>query len=172
MVLYVKYTVVHTVVFFSNTGGVDYMHTNEFVQSCFSDGVLILRYINKMATDGGDGVVDGRDGNDCKPYWSRVEIPTWMQFFSQSFVQIHTNKFIQLLYKLYSTNSYTVWFLYQFIHFYTNCIVQIHTSRERAAQPRASSASREGRSPSTPPAPTRPHPAAPTFRVHLAAPTS
>ena len=129
-------------------------------------------FIYKMATDGGGGAVFSRDGDDCKPYWSRVEIPTWMQFFSQSFVQIHTNKFIQLLYKLYSTNSYTVWFLYQFIHFYTNCIVQIHTSRERAAQPRASSASREGRSPSTPPAPTRPHPAAPTFRVHLAAPTS
>ena len=33
------------------------------------------------------------------------------------FVQIHTNKFLQLLYKLYSTNSYTVWFLYEFIQF-------------------------------------------------------
>jgi hypothetical protein len=32
-------------------------------------------------------------------------------------VRIHTNEFIQLLYKLYSMNSYTVWFLYQFIHF-------------------------------------------------------
>ena len=55
---------------------------------------------------------------------SGVEIPTRMQiFFSLIFVQIHTNEFIQLLYKLYSTNSYTVWFLYQFIHFYTNRIV-------------------------------------------------
>jgi hypothetical protein len=39
-----------------------------------------------------------------------------MQFFSLLFVRIHTNEFIQLLYKLFSTNSYTVWFLYQFIH--------------------------------------------------------
>ena len=30
--------------------------TNEFVQSHFSDGVLILRYINKMGTNGGGGV--------------------------------------------------------------------------------------------------------------------
>jgi hypothetical protein len=70
-------------------------NTKEFVQSRFSDGVLILRYINKMATDGGDGVVDGRDGDDCKPYWSRVEIPTWMQFLftnfcTNSYKQIHT----------------------------------------------------------------------------------
>jgi hypothetical protein len=70
-------------------------NTNEFVQSHFSDGVLIVRYINKMATDGGGGALDGRDGDDCKPYWSRVEIPTWMQFFSANFCtnsykQIHT----------------------------------------------------------------------------------
>ena len=32
-------------------------------------------------------------------------------FFSLFFVRIHTNEFIQLLYKLCSTNSYTVWFL-------------------------------------------------------------
>ena len=38
-------------------------------------------------------------------------------FFSLIFVQIHTNEFIQFLYKLFSTNSYTVWFLYQFVHF-------------------------------------------------------
>ena len=38
-------------------------------------------------------------------------------FFSLIFVRIHTNEFIQLLYKSCSTNSYTVWFLYQFIHF-------------------------------------------------------
>ena len=38
-------------------------------------------------------------------------------FFSLICVRIHTNEFIQQLYKLYSTNSYTVWFLYQFIHF-------------------------------------------------------
>ncbi len=34
-------------------------NTNEFVQSHFLDGVLIVRYINKMATNGGGGVVDG-----------------------------------------------------------------------------------------------------------------
>ena len=36
-------------------------HTDEFVQSQFSDGVLIVRYINKMGTNanGGGGVVDG-----------------------------------------------------------------------------------------------------------------
>jgi hypothetical protein len=34
-------------------------HTNEFVQSQFSDGVLIVQYINKMGTNGGGGVVDG-----------------------------------------------------------------------------------------------------------------
>ena len=56
-------------------------HTNEFVQSQFLDGVLIVRYINKMATNGGGGVVDGRDGDDCKPYWSRVENPNLVSFF-------------------------------------------------------------------------------------------
>ena len=59
-----------------------------------------------MATDGGGGVVDGRYSNNC-----------WIHFFLLIFVLIHKNEFIQLLYKLYSTNSYTVWFLYQFIHF-------------------------------------------------------
>jgi hypothetical protein len=34
-------------------------HTNEFVQSHFSDGNLIVRFINKMATNGGGGLVDG-----------------------------------------------------------------------------------------------------------------
>ena len=55
-------------------------------------------FIYKMATDGGGGAVFSRDGDDCKPYWSPVEIPTWMQFFSLIFVRIHTNEFIQLLY--------------------------------------------------------------------------
>ena len=39
--------------------GMTICHTNEFVQSQFSDGVLIVRYINKMGTNGGGGVVDG-----------------------------------------------------------------------------------------------------------------
>jgi hypothetical protein len=38
-------------------------------------------------------------------------------FFLLIFVRIHTNKFIQLLYKSCSKNSYTALFLYQFIHF-------------------------------------------------------
>ena len=112
--------------------------------------------------------------DDCKPFWSWVEIPTRMQiFFSLIFVRIHTNEFIQLLYELYSTNSYKMWFLYQFTYnCYTNCIVRIRTrcgfctnsyiflfelySTNSYNEPR-------GRSPSTPPAPTRPHPAAPTL---------
>ena len=87
--------------------GMTICHTNEFVQSQFLDGVLIVRYINKMGTNGGGGVVNGVPLDDCKPFWSWVEIPTRMQiFFSLIFV-----------YKLTSTNSYN----------YTNCIVQIHT---------------------------------------------
>jgi hypothetical protein len=70
--------------------------TNEFVQSHFSDGVLILRYINKMGTNGGGGVVVVSALRRCKQYWSRVEIPTGCKsFFSLIFV-----------YKLTSTNSY------------------------------------------------------------------
>jgi len=50
--------------------------------------------------------------------WCPVEIPTWLQLFSLIFVRIHINEFIQLIYKLYSTNSYMVWFLYQFIQLF------------------------------------------------------
>ena len=39
--------------------GMTICNTNEFVQSRFSDGLLIVRYINKMGTDGGGGGVDG-----------------------------------------------------------------------------------------------------------------
>jgi hypothetical protein len=39
--------------------GLTICQSNEIVQSHFSDGVLIVRYINKMATNGGGGVVDG-----------------------------------------------------------------------------------------------------------------
>jgi hypothetical protein len=53
---------------------------------------------------------------------SAILVPGWnpnlgYNFFSLILVRIHSNEFIQLLYKLYSTNSYTVWFLYQFIPF-------------------------------------------------------
>ena len=71
---------------------------------------LILRYIKKMATDGGGGVVDGR---------ARVEIPSRMQIF---FLLIFE-------YKLTSTNSYMLLRLYQFVHFlcdfYTNSYIFI-----------------------------------------------
>jgi hypothetical protein len=112
-------------------------NTNEFVQSHFLDGVLIVRYINKMATDRGGGEVDGRDGDNCKPYWSRVEIPTWMHFFftnfcTNSYKRIHTIV-IQIV-------------QYEFVHgvvfvpihtFFIRIIVRIHTtSRERAARAR------------------------------------
>jgi hypothetical protein len=77
---------------------------------------------------------------------------------------------IPFLYKFIQTNSYSC---------YTNCLVRICTrcgfctnsysfytnySTNSYNELRA----RRG----TPPAPTRPHPAAPTFRVHPAAPTS
>ena len=40
-----------------NVMGMTICNTNEFVQSQFSDGVLIVRYINKMGTNGGGGEV-------------------------------------------------------------------------------------------------------------------
>jgi hypothetical protein len=40
-----------------NRMGLTISWTNEFVQSHFLDGVLILRYINKMGTNGGGGLV-------------------------------------------------------------------------------------------------------------------
>jgi hypothetical protein len=101
--------------------------------------------------------------DDCKPFWSWVEIPTRKQiFFSLIFVRIHTNEFIQLLYKSCSTNSYKVWFLYQFIHFLYELYSTNSYNEPRARAARAKPEQR-GRSPSTPPAPTRPHPAAPTL---------
>ena len=39
--------------------GTTICHTDEIVQSNFLDGNLIERYINKMGTNGGGGVVDG-----------------------------------------------------------------------------------------------------------------
>jgi len=70
---------------------------------------------------------------------------------------------MQLLYKLYNTNSFTVWFLYQFIHF----LYELYSTNSCKGWFFDFSASHEGRSPSTPPAPTRPHPAAPTIRLSL-----
>ena len=65
----------------AHSNGLTICHTSETVQSTVSEGVLIGRYINKMGTNGGGGEVHGRDGDDCNPFWSRVEIPTRMQIF-------------------------------------------------------------------------------------------
>ena len=43
----------------SHALGLTVCHSNEIVQSHFSDGVLIVWYINKMGTNGGGGVVYG-----------------------------------------------------------------------------------------------------------------
>jgi hypothetical protein len=151
--------------------------------------------------------------DDCKPFWSGVEIPTRMQiFFSLIFVQIHTNEVIHIivrirircgfctnsynfLYDLYITNSYNDNFLYELystISYNDNILYELYSTNSYN-EPRARSASREGRSPSregeaqaarakpehtscpdqaAPGCPdVRVHPAAPTFRVHPAAPT-
>ena len=76
----------------------------------------------KMATDGGGGAVDGRHSKDCKHdigpgLKSQHGNNFFANFCTNSYKRIHTNEFIQLLHKLYSTISYTVWFLYQFIQF-------------------------------------------------------
>jgi hypothetical protein len=48
--------------------GMTICHTDEFVQSHFSDGNLIVRYINKMGTNGGGGAPDGaHPGLHSKP---------------------------------------------------------------------------------------------------------
>jgi hypothetical protein len=90
-----------------NNKGMTICHTNEFVQSQFSDGVLFSysTVYKKMATDRGGGVVDGR----ARRFQARILVPGWnpnrMQiFFSLIFV-----------YKLTSMNSYILWRLYQFV---------------------------------------------------------
>ena len=73
---------------------------NEFAQSRFLDGCLIVRYINKMATDGGGGGVGGRHIDDCKhDIGPGLKSQPGCNFFSLIFVRIYTNEFIQLLYK-------------------------------------------------------------------------
>jgi len=105
------------------------IHINKFIQLLYNLVLrmvfLIVRYINEMATDGGRGVVDGRHSNDCKrDIGPRLKSQPGYNLFSLIFVQIHTNEFIQLLYKLYSTNSYTVWFLYQLIQ----CLYELYST--------------------------------------------
>ena len=94
--------------------------------------------------------------DDYKPYWSRVEIPTFFFFFfanfyTNSFIRIriiqhfYTNSYIRIhiirhfLYKLYSTNSHNSYiFLYKL--YSTN---SYNKPRARSA-PRGWSPSREG----------------------------
>ena len=94
---------------------------DEFVQShFFSDVNHFVRYIKiKWALL---AAVEWWMAWRCdgKQFWSWVEIPTRM--LSLIFVRIHTNEFIQLLYKSCSTNSYTVWFLYQFVHVFIRIV--------------------------------------------------
>ena len=80
---------------------------------------LIVRYINKMATGGGGGAVDGRHSEDCKrDICPGLKSQLGYNFFSLIFVRINTNEFIQLLYKLYYELVHSVVFvLYQFIQF-------------------------------------------------------
>ena len=78
--------------------------------------------VTKMATDGGGGAVDGRHSEDGKRdigpgLKSQPGNNFIANFCMNSYNLIHTNEFIQLLHKLYSTILYTVWFLYQFIQF-------------------------------------------------------
>jgi len=117
---------------------------------------FIVPYKNKMGTDGGGGGVDGRHGDNCKrDIGPGLKSQPENNFFSLIFVRIHSNEFIQLLYKLYSTNSYTVWFLYQFIQF----LYKLYSMNAcKVVLPAALT--------------VRVHPAAPAFRVHPAAPTS
>jgi len=58
-----------------------------------------------MATDIRGGVVDGRHSDDCKrDIGPRLKSQLGYNLFLLIFVRIQTNKFIQLLYKLYSKN--------------------------------------------------------------------
>ena len=115
---------------------------------------LLVWYINNLATDGKGGAVDGRHGDNCKRnIGPGLKSQPGKNSFSLFFVQIHTHEFIQLLYKLYCTNLYAVWFLYQFIQLFYKLY---STNSYKVVSPAA---------------PTfRVLPAAPTFRVHPAAP--
>ena len=103
------------------------INTNEFIQTNSYNSYTNCRW--------GGWIVKRCD--DCKPFWSRVEIPTWMQiFFSLIFVRIHTNEVIQIIVRIrircgFWTNSYN--FLYEY------CIVRIHTTSWEGRSP-----SREG----------------------------
>jgi hypothetical protein len=139
-------------------------NTNEFVQYQFLDGVLIVRYINKMGTNGGGGMVDGVPLQRLQA----ILVLGWnpnpdANLFSLIFVRIHTNEFIQLLYKSCSTNLYMVWFLYQFIHF----LYELYSTNSYN-EPRARAARAKPKHTSCP---DQAAPGCPDVRVHPAAPT-
>ena len=62
---------------------------------------LIVRYINKMATDGGGGVLDGRHSDDCKH--DIGDTIFFANFCTNSYKQIHT-----IIIQIVCTNLYTV----------------------------------------------------------------
>ena len=70
------------------------LYMSLFTDGCylFLDGLLIVRYINKMGTDGGGGVVGGMPLRRLQA----ILVPGWNPIFSFSliFVQIHTYEFI------------------------------------------------------------------------------
>jgi hypothetical protein len=148
-------------------------HTDEFVQSHFSDGTLIVRYINKMGTNGGGGVVDGVALRRLQA----ILVPGWnpnpdanlffTNFCTNSYKQIHTidtNSVVRIrtrcglctnsyifLYKLFSTNSYNE---------------QRARSTSREGETRAARAKPEHTS-----CPNQAAPGCPNVRVHPASPT-
>ncbi len=80
-----------------------------------------------------EGLVDNlKHGSIASHIGPRLKSqPGCKSFFSLIFVQIHANEFIQLLYKLCTTNSYGTWYdvctnsYIFYVIFFTNCIVPI-----------------------------------------------
>jgi hypothetical protein len=72
--------------------------TNEFVQSQFLDGVLffILRYINKMATDGGGGEVNGRARRLQAPGKKPTPV-SFVFYFKNWFIRIRISRQIWVI---------------------------------------------------------------------------
>ena len=82
--------------------------------------ILILRYINKMGTNGGGGVADGVPLQRLQA----ILVPGWSPNLVFFFANFCTNSYIQIY------NSYVFYTncIVQ-IYTYTNCLVQIHTIR-------------------------------------------
>jgi len=88
--------------------GIDYVTQMKLYNLIFWMVFLIVRYINKMVTDGGGGVLDGRHSNDCKhDIGPRLKSQPGYNFFANfctnSYKQIHT-----IIIQIVCTNSYTV----------------------------------------------------------------